>query len=139
MLSRQSFLGYLPVIVSTVLLFGLAVRRHPSRLQWIALMVIFASAVVHFALFRFRLHYLSHAAFCLFVAGSPLLGRNHGPNGRTLAVQTLAVIALVGGLFWTSDALNAEIAGRSAALKTLRAESSERNRDVVERVLLRYR
>lgn len=139
LLTWQSLLIYLPVIVSTALLFGLAVRRHLSRLQWIALMIILVNAVTHFALFRLRLHYLSHAAFCLFVAGSPLLGNSQGHSRKKLAVKTLAVIALVGGILWTSDMLNAYMLDRNRAFNTLPTEGIKRYGHVVEQVLLRYR
>jgi hypothetical protein len=140
LLTRQSLLTYLPVIVSTALLFALAVsRRHLSRLQWIALIVIPANALTHFALFRFRLHYLSHAAFCLFVASSPLLGNGHGHHGRTLAAKTLAVIALVGSTLWTSSMLNAYTLDRNREVDRLRTDGIQRYGRVVEQVLQRYK
>jgi len=138
LLTRQSALRDSPVIVSTVLLFGLAVTRHLSRLQWMALMVIGVNALVHCLLFRIRLHYLSHAALCLFVAGSPFLGNSQGHGGRRLAIKTLAVIVLVGGILRTGDVLNAQLLNRRRALTALDAEGSQ-HRQVWEQVLLRYR
>jgi hypothetical protein len=138
LLERPSFVSYLPVIVSTALLFGLGVSRHLSRLQWMALIIIFVNAVVHFALFRFRLLYVSHAAFCLFVAGSPFWGTSQGHSIKGLAAKTLAVIALVGGVLWTSDALNGQMRDRNRELNRLPSEHVERH--VVEhQVLLRYK
>jgi hypothetical protein len=129
LLTQQSLLINLPVIMSTALLFGLAVGRHLSRLQWIALMIIAANAVAHFALFRFRLHYLSHAAFCLFVASSPLLTNNQG-HSRKLAAKTLAVIALVGSILWTSNKLDTMMLERNRALNALPTEGQGIERQV---------
>jgi hypothetical protein len=118
-LTGQSLLTYLPVIVSTALLFGLALRRDLTRLQCIALMIIFVNAVAHFAMFRLRLHYLSHAAFCLFVAGSPLLGKSEDRSRRKLAAKALAIIVLVGGILWTSQMLNVYTLARNRTLNAL--------------------
>jgi hypothetical protein len=115
-LTRQSLLAHLPVIVSTALLFGLAVKRNLSRLQCIALTIILVNAVAHFPMFRFRLHYLSHAAFCLFIAGSPLLAKSEDHSRRTLAAKALAVVVLVGGILWTSQMLNVYSLTRNRAL-----------------------
>lgn len=139
LLSLQSLLTYLPVIVSTALLFGLAVRRPPTHVQLIALAIILVNAVVHLSLFRFRLHYLSHAAFCLFVGTSPLWGNRQDPGGRALAVKMLALIAFVGGTLWTSNVLSAYTQNRNQALSVLRTNGIERYGQVVEQVLVRYR
>ena len=98
LLSRESLPVFVPVIVSTALLTGMAAARRLSHLQWIALIIIVANAVAHYATFRMRAHYVSHAAFCMFVAGSPLLGRGRSPGVRDLAVKTLGVMALLGGI-----------------------------------------
>jgi hypothetical protein len=137
LMTGQALQTSLPVIVSTVLLCGLAVTRRLSRLQWIAVLIILANAVAHFALFRLRLHYLSHAAFCLFVAGSPLLASSQDHRGRKLAAKTLAVIALVGGTLWTGHMLNVYMLDRIRALNALPIEGIDGQ--VREQVLLRYR
>jgi hypothetical protein len=141
LLTWHSFLIYMPVTVSTVLLFGLAVRRYPSRLQWIALMIMLVNAVAHFALFRSRLQYLSHAAFCLFVAGSPLFGNSDDVGRRNLlaVAKTLTVIVLAGGILWSSYALNQGMADRLRGFDTLRTEGIRRYGHVAEEVLQRYR
>ena len=122
LLTWQSVLVHVPVIASTALLFGLAARRDLSGLQWIALFIIVANALVHFALFRLRLHYLSHAAVCLFVAGSPGFKNLEVDGGRALAAKVLAVIVLVGAIVSTSYTLNAYLRVRYAALDALPTE-----------------
>jgi hypothetical protein len=129
--------AYWIVIASTALLSGLAVRRHLTGLQWIAVMISLASAVTHYALFRFRLHYLSHAAFCLFAASSPSWGNGQGYDRKALAAKTLAVVVLAGSMLWTTNKLDEQMLARIAALSTL--EEVERHGDIVEQVLLRYR
>jgi hypothetical protein len=138
LLTQQSFLRDSPVIVSTALLFGIAATRRAGRLQLIALMILGVSAVAHFALFRLRLHYLSHAAFCLFVGGAPLLGNGRDHRGRTLVAETLAVIALVGGLLVTSDALSRQMFERNRLLRALPTDDMQR-RVAEEEVRAMYR
>ena len=139
LISWESLPMALPVIVSTILLFALAARRPLSRLQWIALTVIVVNAVAHFALFRYRLHYLSHAAFCLFVASSPGLGNGHGNRLRTLAVKTLAIVALLGSILWVNQMLSRYTLDRERALDALSTEGVERYGDVAREVLETYR
>jgi hypothetical protein len=136
--SWESLPMALPVIVSTILLFWLAVKRPLSRLQWIALTIIAVNAVAHFALFRYRLHYLSHAAFCLFVASSPELG-SHGDRVRTLAVKILAIVALAGSILWVSHTLGRYALERDRAVDDLRKDGVERYGDVATEVLETYR
>ena len=137
LMTGQALQTSLPVIVSTVLLCSVAVTRNLSRLQWIALLIVLVNAVAHFALFRLRLHYLSHAAFCLFVAGSPLLASSQDYRGRKLAAKTLAVIALLGGTFWTGHRLNVSMLDRIKALDVLTTGGIDGH--VREQVILRYR
>jgi hypothetical protein len=139
LLSGQALSISLPIIVSTAVLCGLAVTRYVSRLQWLALTIILANAVTHYLLFRHRLHYLSHAAFCLFVAGSPLLAHSSRHTHRTLAVKTLAVITLVGSILWTTNMLNRQMGIRMSELRALPTDGIKRYGPVVEQVLLRYR
>jgi hypothetical protein len=140
LLTWSDFLVYLPVVLATVVLFALAWDRRLSRIQWIALAIIALNAVAHFALFRSRLHYLSHAAFCLFVAGS-LRWRDDGDEGsrRLMAAKTFAFVLLVGGILWTSRILDETLADRVRAFETLRTDGVERYGPVVEEVLLKYR
>jgi hypothetical protein len=137
LLEEQSLLIELPVMMSTALLFGLAVSRHLTRLQRIALIIILVNAVVHFPLFRFRLHYLSHAAFCMFVASSPHFTDSWDHRGKKLAVKVLAVITLVGGILWTTNMLNAHMVERNRELNKLPIEDSRT--DLEEQVLLKYK
>ena len=140
LLAWDAFLIYLPVILATVVLFVVAVGRRVSRLQWIALAIIAVNAVVHFALFRSRLHYLSHAAFCLFVAGSPWWWSSHDEGrSRLMAAKTFSFILLVGGILWTSHTLDETRADRVRTLETLRSDGVKMYGPVVEEVLLRYR
>lgn len=139
LLSQRWLLAYSPVIVSTALLCGLVLRRHLSHLQRIALALILVNAVAHFALFRFRLHYLSHAAFCLFVATSPLLGQRQEHSRKKLAVQTLALVVLAGGILSTSSALHRWLLERNGAFETLVIEGVERYGDVAQEVIDEYR
>jgi hypothetical protein len=57
----------------TLLLALAATRRSLTPIQRLALMVIVANALVHAQVFRYRIHYLSELAFCLFIAASPLM------------------------------------------------------------------
>ena len=137
LLTWQSVLVHAPVIASTALLFGLAAKRDLSGLQWIALLIIVANALVHVALFRLRLHYLSHAAVCLFVAGSPIFKHIEGNGGRALAARALAVIVLVGAIVSTSHTLNVYLLTRYAALHALPTEGIDGY--VLQQVLQKYR
>jgi len=127
---------YLSIVVSTAVLFGLAVTQRISHLQRLALMVILANAAAHYVLFRIRLHYLSHAAFCLFVAASPLLGRTRGHDRRTLAAKAVSVIALTASILWASNMLSYQSGVRMNNLTAL--ASGKRSGPVVEQVLQRY-
>jgi hypothetical protein len=140
LLSWDAFLIYVPVILATVVLFVVAVDRRLSRLQWMALAIILVNAVVHFALFRSRLHYLSHAAFCLFVAGSPWWRSSHDDGcSRLVAAKTFSFILLVGGILWTSHTLDETLADRVRAFEALQSEGVKMYGPVVEEVLLKYR
>jgi hypothetical protein len=138
LLTPQSLLVSLPVTVSTALLVGLTAKRNLSHLQRIALMIIVVNSVIHFGLFRFRLHYLSHAALCLFVGSSPLLGNSTSAGRTKLAAKTLAVVALAGGILSTSNRLNDYVVDRNRALKALATGGIERYGHVAEQVLQRY-
>jgi hypothetical protein len=137
LLTWQSVLVHAPVIASTVLLFGLAARRDLSGLQRIAILIIVANALVHFALFRLRLHYLSHAAVCLFVASSPGFKILEVDGGRALAAKALAVIVLVAAIVSTSYTLDAYLRARYAALNALPTEGIDGY--VLQQVLQTYK
>ena len=139
LLSRESLPVFVPVIVSTALLTGIAAARRLSHLQWIALIIIVANAVAHYATFRMRAHYVSHAAFCMFVAGSPLLGRGRSPGVRDLAVKTLGVMALLGGIVLASNMMDRYALAINRALDALPVRGLERYGPVAEEVLQRYR
>ena len=139
LLTGRSLLVYLPILASTALLFGLAARHRLTRLQLMALMIILVNAVTHYALFRDRLHYMSHAAFCLFVATSPFLGNTQDNRRATVAVKALAVIMLMGGILWTSGMIDYSMQVRRREFGMLPTEGLERYGQVVEEVLSRYR
>jgi hypothetical protein len=128
----------LPVVVSTAVLFGLAVTQRMSRLQRMAVMIILANAATHYVLFRHRLHYVSHAAFCLFLATSPLLGNTHGPSRRTLVAKAVAVTALAASILWASNMLSYQLGNRMNKLAALANGEDKRSGPVVEQVLQRY-
>jgi hypothetical protein len=123
--------------VSTGLMFFLAIGRDLTRLQRIALMILAVNAVVHFSLFRMRLHYLSHAAFCLFVAASPRFAARADDDGRRIAVKVLALVVLVCSVVWTNDVLRAYLLERNSALSVLPIEDSRR--DLEEQVVQQYK
>lgn len=139
LVSQRGLFAHAPVIGATALLFGLALSRGLSRVQSIALMVILANAVAHFALFRFRLHYLSHAAFCIFVAGSPLLGAGPDATGRKTIAKLLTVVALTGSIVWTSYMLDWYRQQRNTALESIRIDGVQRFGPIVEEVLEQYK
>jgi hypothetical protein len=138
LLGGRTLLVYLPVIVPTAILFGLAVTRHPPPHQWLAVAIILANAATHYLLFRHRLHYLSHAAFCLFVASSPLVERARGHQHRLLAAKVLAVVTLMGGIWWTNDMLTYQMAVRVSQLRELPTDGVEKYGPIVEEVLRTY-
>ena len=130
----RELLSSAPVILSTVILGWLAARRL-TDLQWIALMIIVTNAVAHFALFRFRLHYLSHAAFCVFIAGSPII--EHARKRQL--VQVLAVVVLAGGLLSTSFTLDRWTLLREAEFTLLETQGVARYGHVAQQILDLYR
>ena len=139
LLTGRSLLVYAPIVASTALVFGLTMRHPLTRLQSMALMIILVNAVAHFALFRDRLHYMSHAAFCLFVAASPFLKNTHDTRRTALAVKALAVVMLMSGLLSTSERLDYSMQVRRREFALLPTEGVERYGRVVEEVLSRYR
>lgn len=138
-LAGRSLLVYLPIVASTALLFGLAARHRLTRLQLMALMIILVNALTHYALYRDRLQYMSHAAFCLFVATSPFLGNTQDNRRTTIVVKALAVILLLGGILWTSHMLDYSMQIRRREFGLLPTEGIERYGRVAEEVLSRYR
>jgi hypothetical protein len=102
-------------------------------------MIILANAVTHYVLFRHRLHYLSHAAFCLFVATSPLLGNTRGRRRRrTLAAEAVAMIALAASILWANSMLSDQLGVRMNKLAALANGGDQRSGPVVDQVLQRY-
>jgi hypothetical protein len=131
-----------PVVVSTALLSLLAVRRQLSRGQWIAVLVAVANAVTHYALFRTRLIYLAHAAFCLFIGTVPTHGDGSQPERRWVLVRrTLSITLLAGSLLVTSRMLDAQFAERRQALERLRTSDAagDHGHPVTDAILRRYR
>jgi hypothetical protein len=126
---------YSLLIVPTALLGGLVWQRRITHLQTIALLLLLVNAVPHFALFRVRVHYLSHAAFCIFVASSPLLGETR----KRATAAALAVLLLAGSVLFTSATLNRWMLERNGAFEALEVEGTERYGDVAQEVLNRYR
>jgi len=102
-------------------------------------MIILVNALTHYALYRDRLHYMSHAAFCLFVATSPFLGNTQDNRRTTIVVKALAVILLLGGILWTSHMLDYSMQIRRREIGLLTTEGIERYGRVAEEVLSRYR
>jgi hypothetical protein len=123
--------------LSTGLMCLLAIGRDLTRLQRIALIILVVNAVVHFSLFRMRLHYLSHAAFCLFVAASPRFATPADDDGRRVTVKVLTLVVLVCSIVWTNDVLRAYLLERNRALSALPVQDSRR--DLEEQVVLQYR
>lgn len=95
--SLISLLFRTPIILFTIGVFTLAVRRKLSLLQKYALAIIFLNSVIHYSVFRYRTQYLSQMAFCLFVAASPALMKN--PN-RKIAIKITAILLLVFSIIW---------------------------------------
>lgn len=138
LMTRQALLASLPVIGSTVALFAMTVGRQLTRLQWIAALVILANAVAHYVLFRFRLHYLSHAAFCIFVGSSPIFAAAGGRNKAAVA-RALGVIALGGSIVWTTYMFDDYRLQRALALENLKIDGVSRFGPIVEEILDQYR
>jgi len=140
LLEWESYLRQWPVIASTTMLCTLAVRRRPSQVQRLALLTLMASALVHYSLFRWRLHYLSHAALCLFV-GAAMHARSAdgaATSRAALASKAAAVVVLLGSIIVTSQVLSEQLAGRRQALERLGNDGAERYGDVGRLVLEEY-
>lgn len=143
LLTRWNFLLATPIFIPTVLLAGLAASRQPTRIQIMAITAILANAIVHYALFRYRLLYLSQIAFCLFVGSSPLLRYDEGSAGKVAAAKMLAMVLLLFSALWISYALHNYTVGRTLALSDLAARlgqmPSQMEKHIVETVLEMYK
>lgn len=138
LMSRQAVLASLPVIVSTAALFAMTAGRQLTRLQWVAALVILANAVAHYVLFRFRLHYLSHAAFCIFVGSSPIFAAAGG-RGKAAVARALGIVVLGGSIVWTTYMFDDYRLQRNLALENLKIDGVSKFGPIVEEILDQYR
>lgn len=127
------------IVAPTALLFLLAAKRPLTRLQLIAVMIVVASAAAHYALFRFRLQYLSQAAFCLFLGGARFDRGSQEETWRTLmGSKVLAAVLVAASVLLTSNILDKTMVDHRRGLER-RQNLVERYGQIGRQVVERYR
>jgi hypothetical protein len=119
-----------PLWVPSLLLPGLSVRRHLSSMQMRCLVIIIANAVLHYAVFRYRIHYLSWmAATLFFVRARPV---------RIAA--SLAVVLLAASIFLVNQQMDDSKLGRQRRLRQYVDHGTEFdiNHSILRRAADRY-
>ncbi len=128
--------------VLTMLLVVLTAHKKLSTFQKVALVIIIINSVLHYPIFRYRTHYISQLAICMFIASSPLLKNS---INRKIIVKVIAVVLLLFSILGVNRSLNSSILSRYEMLNKYnltpivqRYSASIDNR-IVERVLQRYK
>jgi hypothetical protein len=135
------FLTRIGIWLPTVGLVLLSVRRSPSTVQKLAVLVICINAVLHYAVFRYRVLYVPQLAICLFVAAAPLKGLS---LRRDLAVKLLAGILLITSVVFVSVRLRATWDSRYEKMHSTKLTNivqrypEQVDARIVEQVLKRY-
>ena len=131
-----------PFWLPTVLLVLLSIGRNFSTLQKAALITILLNSVVHHAVFRYRVEFLSQLAVSIFIASSPAINRT---VGRSVLVKILASALLFSGICWSTRSLDATLLARHEMLNVknlapiIQRTSLEKEDKVVREVLERYK
>lgn len=145
-LSVSRLVSRSPLWLPTILISGLSYRRRLESSQKSAISVIVLNALVHFALFRWRIHYVSQMALSVFVASSPHWLNYHGFSvvrapSRATVFYLLAAGLLLFNVIWVGRSLSNEMVGRRERLLEI-SKLAERDpsidKGVVEQILSRY-
>jgi hypothetical protein len=129
-----------PIWISTLALGIMAWRRGLSPIQKAGVAIVLLNAVLHVAVFRHRILYLSQLGFSLFLAGSRIADR----SCRRAVAIAFGTVCVVGSLFWVSRDLNVRLVEtyqmlRPSAMKSFADQWGGRvDRTVIDRVVGQY-
>jgi hypothetical protein len=131
----------LGIWLPTVGLVLLSLRRSPSTVQKLAVLVICINAVLHYAVFRYRVLYVPQLAICLFVAAAPL---SVPSPRRNLVMKLLACTLLITSVVFVGSRLRATLDSRYEKLHSTKLTNivkrypGQVDANIVEQVLKRY-
>jgi hypothetical protein len=134
--------SWLPILLLTMA----ATQRPLTAIQRLALIVIVANALVHAQVFRYRIHYLSEFAFCLFVVASPLMEPAKSwmtPIGRNRLLLGCAGLALLANTWQVNNYVHRTWIDKFEELtehhlSTITAKYPTISTDIVNQVLILY-
>jgi hypothetical protein len=134
-------LTHIGIWLPTVAIICLSLGKRLSPVQKLAVLVIGINAVLHYAVFRYRVLYVPQLAFCMFVAATPMRGLS--PR-RDLAVKLLAAILLMFNIVFVNEHVRSLWVSRYEKLHTTKLTNIVKRFEgridprVVEQVLERY-
>lgn len=128
--------------VPTLLLFIMACTRKLSLLQKYSIVIILLNSLIHYQVFRYRVHYISEIAFCLFVGASPVWKEL---MSRKVVAKALAAILMISSLIAVHTYLDRQLHFRETELNkneltTILERYPEKvDREVVRKIVERYK
>ncbi len=137
-----SFMQNIPVLVLSVALVVITIERKLSEPQRFAIVIMVLNALLHYAVFRYRVQYLAQVAFCIFLASSPLVSA--ASRYRKTAIKLVAFACLCFSTLFVERSLHGMLLHRYEELNTyhlvnaLRGYSGRVDQKIIQQVIDRY-